>query len=90
MIRIIIENIILFALPTLLYVAFLMLRRQGQPNNTAARAFDDAPVILLFAIGAVLAIGVLALFGSTEHGKPGQAYQAPVFRDGKIVPGQHQ
>ncbi|MEM7777601.1 MAG: DUF6111 family protein [Pseudomonadota bacterium] len=90
MIRIVIENIVLFALPTLLYIAFVMIRRRGQANNTATQALDDAPLFWLLAIGAALAISVLAIFGSTEFAEPGKTYQPPVFRDGKIVPGRHE
>ncbi len=90
MIRLIIQNIILFALPTLLYVAFILLRRRGQPQNTAAQALDDAPLFWLVAIGAALMISVIVLFRSTDAGKPGQPYQPPVVRDGKIVPGGHR
>ena len=87
MIRVVIENIILFLLPTVMYVAFVMIRRRGQSNGSAAQVFDDAPLLWLFALGAVLAIGALAYFGSTERGEPGQNYRPPVYRDGKVIPG---
>lgn len=90
MIRIVIETMILFALPTVLYIAFVVIRRQGQPNNTAAQALDDAPLFWLLAIGAALAIGVLAYFGSLDSGQPGQIYIPPEIRDGRIVPGRYE
>ena len=88
MVRVVIENILLFLLPTLLYVAFIMIRRRGQPNNTPAQALDDAPIFWLLAIGIAMMIGGLAYFGTTEGGKPGQTYVPPVYKDGKIQPGR--
>lgn len=90
MIRIILENIVLFLLPTVLYVAFVMLRRRGQPNGTAAQVFDDAPLLVLLGIGAVLAIGVLFAFMSFDEQAPGKGYIPPRYEDGKIIPGQHK
>lgn len=90
MIRLIIQNLLLFMLPTLLYVAYLMVRRRGQPNNTAVQALDDAPLFWLIAVGAALTVGVLVYFHSNDRAPPGQPYQPPVMRDGKIVPGGHK
>ena len=87
MIRVVIENILLFLLPTLIYVAFMLVRRRDQPN-AAQQIIDDAPVIWLLVTGAVVMIAGLAYFGTHTGGKPGEAYQPPVYRDGKIIPGQ--
>lgn len=87
MIRIVIENMLLFLLPTLIYVAYIFLKRRmdGDKNKNL---LDDAPLIWLCAAGAALVIITLIFFADTSGGKPGQAYQPPVFRDGKIQPGQ--
>jgi len=90
MIRIIIENVVLFLLPTLIYVAYVMLRRRGQPNGTAAQVFDDAPILTLLAAGAVLAMSVLFFFVSFDEQKPGMRYIPPRYEDGKIIPGEHR
>ena len=42
MIRVVIENILLFLLPTLIYVAYMLVRRRHQPN-AAQQIIDDAP-----------------------------------------------
>lgn len=87
MIRIVIENMLLFLLPTLIYVGYVFLKRRTEgagPNNV----LDDAPLLWLFAAGAALVIFTLIIFGSTSGGRPGQTYQPPVYRDGKIEPGQ--
>ncbi|MGF1649530.1 MAG: DUF6111 family protein [Hyphomicrobiaceae bacterium] len=90
MIRIVIENLLLFLLPTILYVAYLMVMRRGQPSGSALQVIDDAPLLWLFTAGAVLAIGALAYFGSFERAEPGRPYIPPSYQDGKIVPGRHE
>ena len=86
MIRIVAENILLFLLPTLIYVAYIYLTREERPG--AARVLDDAPLIWLFAAGAALVIATLVIFGSVSGGKPGQVYIPPVLKDGLIEPGR--
>lgn len=85
MIRIVAENIFLFLLPTIIYVAYIYLTREEKPD--AMRVLDDAPLIWLFVAGAALVIVVLASFGSVTGGKPGQVYTPPSLKDGRIVPG---
>ncbi|MGE8943834.1 DUF6111 family protein [Leptospira interrogans] len=88
MIRIVIENMLLFLLPTLVYVAYVFLKRQMDGDDNTKNLLEDAPLIWLCAAGAALVVITLIFFASTSGGKPGQTYQPPVFRDGKIEPGQ--
>lgn len=96
MIRTIIENILLFMLPTLLYLAWMLLQRsraaeRSDEDDTAlpvAQLLDDAPLLWLFVAGAFLVIVTLAAFGTSSGGKPGQHYQPGVLKDGKIEPGE--
>ncbi|MGI9423672.1 MAG: DUF6111 family protein [Hyphomicrobiaceae bacterium] len=90
MIRVVIENILLFLLPTLIYVGFMLVRKRDQPSVGAKQIFDDAPIIWLLVSGAIMMIAGLAYFGSYTGGKPGEQYQPPSYRDGKIVPGQRK
>lgn len=91
MIRLIIENILLFLLPTVLYVIFIMLRRSQERDNTVTRALDNAPLPLLFTVGFVLMISVLGYYGTqSSGGKPGQTYRPPELVDGKIKPGRFE
>jgi len=85
MIRIVAENILLFLLPTIIYVAYVYMTREEKPG--AIRALDDAPLIWLFVAGALLVIVTLATFGSLSGGKPGQTYTPPSLKDGRIEPG---
>lgn len=96
MIRTIIENILLFMLPTLLYLAWMLLQRSRAAERSdeddagvpVARLLDDAPLLWLFVAGAFLVIVTLAAFGTSSGGKPGQHYQPGVLKDGKIEPGE--
>lgn len=93
MIRTVIENLLLFLLPTFLYVAWILLQRvrgEAADEDAGARTIkhvlDDAPLLWLFASGALLVVVTLTVFGSSSGGKPGQHYQPSVLKDGKIQP----
>ncbi len=94
MIRTVIENFLLFLLPTLFYLAWVFFQRtraeargENAPGDRAAAGLlDDAPFLWLFAGGALLVIVTLAAFGSSSGGKPGQHYQPSVLKDGQIQP----
>ena len=85
MIRIVAENILLFLLPTIVYVAYVYMTREEKPG--AMRVLYDAPLIWLFVAGAALVVITLVSFGSVTGGKPGQVYTPPSFKDGRIEPG---
>jgi hypothetical protein len=94
MIRTVIENVLLFLLPTLLYVAWVLFQRFRQEaagdetgnQRAMVNVLDDAPLIWLFVSGALLVIVTLAAFGTSSGGKPGQHYQPSILKDGKIQP----
>ena len=66
MIRIVAENILLFLLPTIVYVAYVYMTREEKPG--AMRVLDDAPLIWLFVAGAALVVITLVSFGSVTGG----------------------
>jgi Family of unknown function (DUF6111) len=84
MIRIVIENIVLFFLPTLIYVTYIALTREEKQQGL----LDDAPLAWLAVAGTVVVVVVLVAFGSTSGGRPDQHYEPPSLKDGKIQPGQ--
>jgi len=89
MIRIIVENLLLFLLPTLAYAAYEIVKRFGRPDNApAATLLDEAPLAWLLGAGALLVVVVTLVFGSTSGGRPGQSYEPSVFKDGQIQPGR--
>jgi hypothetical protein len=87
MIRIVIENFLLFLTPTAIYVTYVWLTRDAA---TKGSPLDDAPVVWLFGAGAMLVVIVLVAFGTTSGGKPGQTYIPPVFKDGQVIPGRSE
>jgi hypothetical protein len=94
MIRIVIENILLFLLPTLAYLGWVLIARPDSLERTPdgrirpTRVLNDAPLLWLAASGTILLIVVLVAFGKTSGGRPDQTYSPPVFKDGKIEPGR--
>ncbi len=94
MIRIVIENILLFLLPTLAYLGWVLIARPDRLERTPdgrirpSRVLNDAPLLWLAAAGTLLLIVVLVAFGKTSGGRPDQSYSPPVFKDGKIEPGR--
>jgi len=86
MIRAVIENIVLFLLPTAVYVIYVLLTRKEDDQGKGV--LDDAPFFWLMLAGTALVFLVLIAFGSTSGGKPGQQYTPPSLgTDGKIDPG---
>ena len=86
MIRIVIENILLFLLPTAMYVAYVLLTRR---TTSAGTIINDAPLLWLFTAGAVIVAATLVYYGTTTPGgRPDQTYTPPRMKDGRIEPGQ--
>ncbi len=86
MIRIIIENLLLFLAPTLIYLTYTYIRRQG--TGSTQPLFDDAPILLLSSAGALLVVIVLIFFGTTSGNNTGKAYEPAIYKDGVIQPGR--
>ncbi len=94
MIRVIIENLLLFLLPAVLYIAYRRTVRSSHDKDGTAtnqqsvgQDINDAPFLWLFMAGAGLVLATLIAFGSTDGGKPGQTYYPPVVKDGVKIPG---
>jgi hypothetical protein len=87
MIRVIIENVLLFLLPTAMYLAYVLLTRRAAGTGNV---LDDAPLVWLFVAGALLVAGTLVYYATlTPGGLPGQTYTPPrMGKDGRIEPGQ--
>ncbi len=86
MIRVIVENVLLFLLPTAMYLGYVLLTRR---NNTGSSVVNDAPLLWLFTAGAALVAATLIYYGATATGgRPDQTYTPPRMKDGRIEPGQ--
>jgi Family of unknown function (DUF6111) len=95
MIRVVIENLLLFLTPAFLYFAYVLIagrteqeQHGGRSTDSATDLFDGAPYVWLFFAGTALVLLVLVAFGSNSGGKPGQHYAPPTMKDGRIVPGR--
>jgi hypothetical protein len=86
MIRIVIENIFFFLLPTLLYVAWIAFRRNDWPG--VFTILREAPLGKLFIAGAILMLTTLVLLSSRSTNMPRDVYEPPVMRDGVLQPGR--
>ncbi len=86
MIRIYLEVLSLFLLPTAVYVAFKFATLR--PGRTAGMVIAQAPVMVLSILGLGLVVGVLTLFGTEGDGRPGQTYEPAHVRDGQLIPGR--
>ena len=85
MIRLVIENVLLFLLPAALYFAYVLLTRRGVKPG---QVINDAPLLWLFVAGALLVIATLIYFASiSAGGRPDQTYTPPYIKDGQIEPG---
>jgi uncharacterized sodium:solute symporter family permease YidK len=86
MMRVLIESMMLFLLPAALYLSFAFLTRRD--DTSTAAVLNRAPMVTLAFLGALLMGAVLAIFGNVGYGKPGDAYEPAVFKDGKVIPGR--
>lgn len=85
MIRIVLENIFFFLLPTISYLVYVAFKRDDWPGLWTV--LRNAPLVQLFVTGAALMIVTLVAFSSTSGHRPGEAYTPPSYEDGKLQPG---
>lgn len=86
MLRVVLENVLLFFLPAVLYVVYVMLVRRTGASTT--QILNEAPLVWLTVAGVVVIGLTFLFFGAKHEGAPGQAYEPAQYKDGKIVPGR--
>ena len=86
MIRIVIENIFFFLLPTLFYIAWVAFRDDEWSGLPAI--VRDAPLFKLFIAGAALMLTTLVAFSSRTYNAPNDVYVPQSMQDGKLEPGR--
>ena len=84
MFRIALIDILLFALPFLIYGAY-MIAVKGVPPD---KLWQSAPIFWLLAAGIGLLLVVMAAIIQVSGGKPGGTYHPPTLEDGIIKPGK--
>lgn len=84
MARILLLCVLSFALPTLVYLAWMWWRaRRGLPPLET-----KTPWVLLAAAGVVLTALVAFVYDDAKRAAPGGVYEPPRLEGGKIVPGR--
>jgi hypothetical protein len=87
MIRVVLENVLLFLMPTAIYFGYVLLTRRSAGN--AGDVVNEAPLVWLFIIGALCVAATLVYYATiTPGGTPGQVYIPPRMKNGQIEPGQ--
>jgi Family of unknown function (DUF6111) len=84
MLRIALIDILMFALPFLIYGAYMIAAKGAAP----AGVWQNAPVLWLLAAGCGLLLITMATLISFSGGKPGGTYHPPVSENGVIKPGE--
>ena len=81
MIRIVVENVLLFLLPSAMYIAYVLLTRR---SSTAGTVINEAPLVWLFIAGALLVGATLIYYATINPGAPpGAVYTPPRMKDGR-------
>jgi len=83
MFRIALIDLILFALPFILYGAYVLATR-GESRESV---FQGAPIVWLIAAGCGLLLATMATLVSFSGGKPGGTYHPPENVGGVVKPG---
>lgn len=83
MLRIALIDLLFFALPFLIYVAYMIVVKGVAPAN----ALQSAPVLWLLAAGFGLLIIAVVTLIQFSGGQRGQTYHPAVIEDGVIKPG---
>jgi hypothetical protein len=84
MFRIALIDILLFALPFLLYAAY----RLGVKGVAPGNIWRGAPIVWLLAAGCGLLFVTMATLIQFGGGPPGGTYHPPVFENGVVTPGK--
>ncbi|MFQ3622331.1 MAG: DUF6111 family protein [Acetobacteraceae bacterium] len=86
----VIQGVLLFLIPFVLYFGWLFLvRRAGAANGTEqpAIAWRDAPWVILSFLGVALVAVGLMLFAEQRAMRPGETYAPARLEGGRVVPG---
>jgi hypothetical protein len=86
MIRIVIEIIFWFLLPTFLYIIWIAFSENDWAGLTTV--LSRAPLVRLFFAGAGLVLGTLVAFSSRTYHNPTDVYVPASVVDGKLQPAQ--
>lgn len=84
MLRVVLINLLMFALPFLVYWIYFYLVRSGDKDSNM---LNEAPILWLLGAGGALVLIVLVSLVSFSGGEPGGSYFPSRLEDGVIKPG---
>ncbi len=87
MIRVVLIQLLMFALPFAAYGAYIYLSKK---QRESASIWHGAPYPWLLGIGLVLVAASLVAFATFTGSGPDGTYAPAVIEDGKITPGRIQ
>ena len=88
MTRVLLQYLLPLLLPTVFFVAWVLLTRRGSRGEGAMQRLERGPWFWLTAAGIVLVAAVLAYVAVTGGDDPGGTYVPPRFEGGRIIPGE--
>lgn len=88
MLRIALIDVLMFALPFLIYGAYVLATRRAAGGATQTSLWQDAPVAWLLVAGGTLLLITMATLISFSGGNPGGTYHPPSLQNGVIKPGE--
>ncbi|OFW45503.1 MAG: hypothetical protein A3J29_21490 [Acidobacteria bacterium RIFCSPLOWO2_12_FULL_67_14b] len=87
--RILLQYVLPLVLPTVVFVAWIVLtEKRGASREKLIARLAEGPWFWLVVAGFALMAAGLGYLGLTEGASPGTTYQAPRYEDGRIVPGE--
>ena len=84
--RLLLTEVLLFALPFVAFGVWVYFRRP--PEAAGKPLFEDAPTFWLSVAGLVIVILGFLVLGTTERRQPDGLYVPSHVEDGEIVPGR--
>jgi len=89
MLRIVIQQLLLFLLPLILYAIYVAaMRQRAQVTGGKKPDWEDGPWFWLVIAGVALSIGAFVVFGFVGGASTKSEYIPPRIIDGKVLPGQ--
>ena len=87
--RFFVTYILPLALPTLLYLLWVLpAMRRAKKEGRDYPVWEETPWLLLFAAGVILLFLILFLFSTNDGGPPWAEYTPPHMEDGVLVPAE--
>ncbi len=89
MARIVIQQLLLFLLPLVLYAIYVAaMRQRARVTGGIKPDWEDGPWFWLVVAGVGLSIGAFVVLGVVSGASTKSDYIPPRIIDGKVVPGQ--